>query len=137
MTLRDGREVHASELKLGDKILINSNQYSEETTTFNIDKAWLLGFMLCDGCYQNNHIFASIAATGEDEIEHKFHDTFTKYFGLKTKTVLQERGKKGTYKDLYAIADDNGGLQYTINYFTSKFGGSYMQRILIRKTYLF
>lgn len=123
LTLRDGREVHASELKLGDKILINSNQYSEETTMFNIDKAWLLGFMLCDGCYQNNHIFASIAATGEDEIEHKFHDTFTKYFGLKTKTVLQERGKKGTYKDLYAIADDNGGLQYTINYFTSKFGG--------------
>ena len=81
LTLRDGREVRASELKLGDKILINSNQYSEETTTFNIDKAWLLGFMLCDGCYQNNHIFASIAATGEDEIEHKFHDTFTKYFG--------------------------------------------------------
>ena len=123
LTLRDGREVHASELKLGDKILINSNQYSEETTMFNIDKAWLLGFMLCDGCYQNNHIFASIAAIGEDEIEHKFHDTFTKYFGLKTKTVLQERGKKGTYKDLYAIADDNGGLQYTINYFSSKFGG--------------
>ena len=123
LTLRDGREVHASELKLGDKILINSNQYSEETTIFNIDKAWLLGFMLCDGCYQNNHIFASIAAIGEDEIEHKFHDTFTKYFGLKTKTVLQERGKKGTYKDLYAIADDNGGLQYTINYFSSKFGG--------------
>lgn len=123
LTLRDGREVYASELKLGDKILINSNQYNEETETFNVDKAWLLGFMLCDGCYQNNHIFASIAATGEDEIEHKFHDTFTKYFGLKTKTVLQERGKKGTYKDLCAIADDNGGLQYTINYFTSKFGG--------------
>lgn len=123
LTLRDGRNVHALELKLGDKILINSNQYNEESIIFNIDKAWLLGFMLCDGCYQNNHVFASIAATGEDEIEEKFSKTFTKYFGLNVKTILQERGKKGTYKDLCAISDNNGGIQYVANYFTSKFGG--------------
>ncbi len=123
LTLRDGRNVHASELKLGDKILINSNQYNEESILFNTDKAWLLGFMLCDGYYQNNHVFASIAATGEDEIEEKFSNTFTKYFGLNVKTILQERGKKGTYKDLCAISDNNGGIQYVTNYFTSKFGG--------------
>ena len=123
LTLRDGRNVHASELKLGDKILINSNQYNEESILFNTDKAWLLGFMLCDGCYQNNHVFASIAATGEDEIEEKFSNTFTKYFGLNVKTILQERGKKGTYKDLCAVSDNNGGVQYVINYLTSKFGG--------------
>ena len=123
LTLRDGRNVHASELKLGDKILINSNQYNEESILFNTDKAWLLGFMLCDGCYQNNHVFASIAATGEDEIEEKFSNTYTKYFGLNVKTILQERGKKGTYKDLCAISDNNGGIQYVTNYFTSKFGG--------------
>ena len=120
LTLRDGRNVHASELKLGDKILINSNQYNEESILFNTDKAWLLGFMLCDGCYQNNHVFASIAATGEDEIEEKFSNTYTKYFGLNVKTILQERGKKGTYKDLCAISDNNGGIQYVTNYFTIK-----------------
>ena len=123
LTLKDGNTVYATELKRGDKILINSNQYSEETITFNADKAWLLGFMLCDGCYQNNHIFASIAATGEDEIEQKFSNTFTKYFGLNIKTIIQKHGKKGTYKDLCVISDKNGGVQYTINYFTSKFGG--------------
>lgn len=123
LTLRDGKDVLASQLKLGDKILINSSQYTEDTIMFNSDKAWLLGFMLCDGCYQNNHIFGSIAAFGEDEIEEKFYDTFTKYFGLDVKTVLQERGKKGTYKDLCAIADENEGMQSAINYFTSKFGG--------------
>jgi len=116
-------ETQAKDLKVSDKMMINSSQYNEETITFNSDKAWLLGFMLCDGCYQSNHIFASIAAEGEDEIEEKFHNTFSKYFGLDTKTVLQERGKKGTYKDLVAIADENGNLQHTINYFTSKFGG--------------
>lgn len=113
----------AKDLKASNKMMINSSQYNEETITFNSDKAWLLGFMLCDGCYQSNHIFASIAAEGEDEIEEKFHSTFSKYFGLNTKTILQERGKKGTYKDLVAIADKNGNLQHTINYFTSKFGG--------------
>lgn len=116
-------ETQAKNLKVSDKMMINSNQYNEETIAFNSDKAWLLGFMLCDGCYQSNHIFASIAAEGEDEIEEKIHNTFSKYFGLDTKTVLQERGKKGTYKDLVAIADENGNLQHTINYFTSKFGG--------------
>ena len=116
-------ETQAKDLKVSDKMMINSNQYNEERIPFNSDKAWLLGFMLCDGCYQSNHIFASIASEGEDEIEEKFHSTFSKYFGLDTKTVLQERGKKGIYKDLVAIADENGNLQHTINYFTSKFGG--------------
>lgn len=123
LTLRDGRTVQASDLKLGDKILINSNQSTDESIVFNTDKAWLLGFMLCDGCYQNNHVYASIAATGEDDIEEKFVNTFKKYFGMDVKTVLQERGKKGTYKDLCAISDNNGGLQYAINYFSTKFGG--------------
>lgn len=113
----------AENLKIGDKLLINSNQYNEEKVVFNKDKSWLLGFMLCDGCYQNNHIFASIAINGEDEIEHKFHETFSKYFGMSTKTVIQERGKKGNYKDLCAIADDNNNMQSAINYFSTKFGG--------------
>lgn len=123
LTLRNGNNVQASNLKIGDKLLINSNQYTEETILFNTDKAWLLGFMLCDGCYQNNQVFASIAASDEDEIEAKFNTVFTKYFGLSTKTILQQRGIKGTYKDLCAVADENNGLQYAINYFTSKFEG--------------
>lgn len=122
-TLKNEKTISAHELKLGDELLIDSIQYCEEKIVFNTDKAWLLGFMLCDGCYQNNHIFASIAATGEDEIENKFCKVFPKYFGLEVKTILQERGKKGTYKDLSVISDNNGGLQYAINYFSSKFGG--------------
>ena len=113
----------AQDLNCGDKTIINSNQYNDETIIFNSDKAWLLGFMLCDGCYQSNHVFASIAADGEEEIEEKFHNVFPKYFNLNTKTVLQERGKKGIYKDLVVIGDESGRLQYVINYFTSKFEG--------------
>lgn len=54
----------AEDLKPGDKVRINSSQYSEETKAFNQDKAWLLGFILCDGCYSRNRVFASIAAEG-------------------------------------------------------------------------
>ena len=118
ITIQNNETKQAKELNCGEKILINSSQYAEENIVFNNDKAWLLGFLLCDGCYQSNHIFASIAAEGEDDIELKFHSVFRKYFDLDTKTVLQERGKKGVYKDLIAIADDKNNLQRTINYLT-------------------
>ena len=123
MTTQNNKTKPTKELCCGEKILINSSQYTEENIMFNNDKAWLLGFLLCDGCYQSNHIFASIAAEREDDIEAKFHSVFRKYFDLDTKTVLQERGKKGVYKDLVAIADDKNNLQRTINYLTEKFGG--------------
>lgn len=123
LTTLNGETKRADSLNSSDSILINSSQYSDEKIVFNKDKAWLLGVILCDGCYQNNHISVSIAAKGEDEIEEKFHNTFGKYFGMKTKTILQKRGKKGTYKDLAAEADDQGSLQRTIAYLTSKFGG--------------
>lgn len=123
ITTQSNKTKQAKELHSGEKVLINSSQYVEENIVFNNDKAWLLGFLLCDGCYQSNHIFASIAAEGEDDIEAKFHSVFRKYFDLDTKTVLQERGKKGIYKDLIAIADDKNNLQRTINYLTEKFGG--------------
>ena len=123
ITTQNNTTKQVDELNCGEKILINSSQYIEENIVFNHDKAWLLGFLLCDGCYQSNHIFASIAAEGEDDIETKFHSVFKKYFDLDTKTVLQERDKKGVYKDLVVIADDKNSLQRTINYFTEKFGG--------------
>ena len=119
ITTTDGATKHALDLKENDAVLINSSQYSDERILFNKDKAWILGFLLCDGCYQSNRIFASITASGEDDIEHKFHQTFRKYFSLNTKTVLQERGSK----DLIVVADEHNNLQKTINYLMDKFGG--------------
>lgn len=115
--------VEANSLIAGDKMLINLNQRNNEKIVFNKDKAWLLGFMLCDGCYQNNSLFASIAAEGEDEIEEKFVLTFKTCFNLEVKSILQERGKKGTYKDLIVLSDNNGGIQRVSSYLNEKFGG--------------
>ena len=123
LTLTNGRTCHAIDLKTGDEVAINTSQYSEETVTFNTNKAWLLGFMLCDGSYQNGHLFSSIAATGEDEIETKVKETTKDCFELDVKTVLQQRDRKGTYKDLCAIPNEHNGIVAAINELTTKFGG--------------
>lgn len=115
--------VHTSDLSIGDRLKINLSQYSENNISFNTDRAWFLGFMLCDGCYQNNHIFSSIAATDEDDIEEKFITVVEKQFGLHTDVTLHERGKNGRYKDLCIKADKHDGLQNLISYLSTKFCG--------------
>lgn len=121
-TLNKGR-VFAKDLLDGDKVLINSNQYSEENIIVENDLAWLLGFMLCDGCYQGNSLFSSIAATGEDEIIEKFESAIKKYFNLNTDVVLQEREKKGTYTDLIVKSNYDKGIQKAATYFVTMFQG--------------
>ncbi len=123
ITTAAGITKHACELTKDDQIVINSNQYSEETVDFDADKAWLLGFMLCDSCYDPYGIFASIALDSENEIEEKFHELFPKYFGLETRTLVQMREEKGNYKDLRAYSDHNGGLQKAMKYLVEMFGG--------------
>lgn len=87
------------DLKIGDKININQSQYSEDSIMYNIDKAWLLGFLLCDGCY-DDQVSSSIALTGEDDIETNYKKIFKELYNLDVKTVVWNRGKRGDYKEL-------------------------------------
>lgn len=116
--------IRAEDLSENDVIMINPKQYSDNKLFFDSDKAWLLGFLLCDGCYSNGHIFASIAITGEDDIQDNFIKAVKKSFGLDTKIVEQHRGKKGNYKDLYVLTDGTDKLQNSIMYLNNKFEGS-------------
>lgn len=97
----DGRVVLAKDLTSQDKILRDmTNPYKNiEGINVKSDYAWLLGFLLCDGCY-DHQVTASIAAIGEDDIEERFKKAIKNVYGLETDTVLRERGQKGTYKDL-------------------------------------
>lgn len=87
------------DLKIGDKININQSQYSEESIMYNTDKAWLLGFLLCDGCY-DDQISSSIALIGEDDIETNYKKIFKELYNLDVKTIVWNRGKRGDYKEL-------------------------------------
>lgn len=117
--------VLAKDLTPNDVIVINTEQYSEETIDCEEDLAWLLGFMLCDGCYQNYSVFVSIANEGEDDIQDYFIKTFSKCFGVTPKVVNQNRGKKGKYKDIRVYSDKETSLKMNdlINYFKQKYGG--------------
>lgn len=87
--------------KIGDEIVLIPSQYSEESIPMPIKKAWLLGVLLCDGCYKGQYS-ATFAATKEDDIIETFQESSSKFFNLNTIVKLWERGKKGTYKEVKA-----------------------------------
>jgi len=91
--------VFVKDLIVGDKIQINQNQYSETNIEYSQDKAWLLGFLLCDGCY-DMQLSSSIALTGEDDIEENYRRIFKEIYDLNVETVVWNRGARGDYKEL-------------------------------------
>ncbi len=113
----NGRK-RADELTVDDIVQINPDQYCEETKIFNPDKAWLLGFILCDGCY-DSHLTSSIAYESENDIEETYKIRMKQCFGVNVKTVERHRGVKGKYKDLYA----EGNISDAIDYLSTKFEG--------------
>lgn len=113
----NGRK-RADELTVDDIIQINPDQYCEETKIFNPNKAWLLGFILCDGCY-DSHVTSSIAYESENDIEETYKIRMKQCFGADVKTVERHRGVKGKYKDLCA----EGNISDAIDYLSTKFEG--------------
>ena len=110
--------VRADELHDGDIVTINPKQYSEELFDFDNDKAWLLGFILCDGCY-DNHVFSSVALDTENDIANAYIDRMSKCFGSEVKVVERHREKRGDYKDLCS----QGCVTEIIDYLSTKFEG--------------
>ena len=90
---------HVYDLKIGDKVKIINNQYTEDTNKLKKEKAWLLGFILCDGCYDSS-ITSSIALNYENDIEEYYKKAMFDVYGYKVETIERHRGVKGNYKDL-------------------------------------
>lgn len=125
----------AKDLQIGDKITINYNQYCENKENMSLDKAWLLGFMLCDGCYTKNSIFASIDAENEDDIQDKFINAMKNVYGQNVNIKIQDRRNakrnKGFYKDLRVLSNGSyskknntpSNLRVMYETFMEEFGG--------------
>ena len=96
----------------------NMTQYTESTLAFDSERAWLLGVILCDGCY-DNHVVVSIAADTEDDIQDVYISGMKRQFGVDVKVVERRRGKAGYYKDLVCV----GSVTKLIDYLTSKYQG--------------
>jgi ribonucleoside-triphosphate reductase len=111
-------KIRADELTEKDIVNINPSQYYEENLVFDEHKAWLLGFILCDGCY-DGHISSSIAFDTEDDIENAYINRMKECFDSEVKVVERHRGKKGNYKDLCSV----GQVSDIIDYLSTKFEG--------------
>lgn len=107
------------DLNIGDEVVINQNQHSEEKYRFDEELAWLQGFILCDGCY-DKQFSVSIAESGEDDIEERYKDIIKQYFNLNTETIVWHRGKRGNYKEIRCRDFDKLHIQEN---FTLLFGG--------------
>ncbi len=93
--ITDKGVVRAEDLTIGDSLLINSGQYNENNIPFNKDSAWMLGLILCDGCYANGNITVSISEKTEDDIRDKFFECVKKCLDLPYKEIIRHRGVKG------------------------------------------
>lgn len=117
--------VLAKDLTAEDVIRVNNATKAIETIgtkQIHPDFAWMLGALLCDGCYAG-HVSLSLAAEGEDDIAAKFAECANRFFELDTKTIKQDRGPKGIYKDIYLVSDGTYRLQVAISYLNGIFGG--------------
>lgn len=117
--------VLARDLQATDQICVNAAEKIMPVLNeihIHPDFAWMLGVLLCDGCY-DRHIFISIANHSEDDIEKKFSDCSSKFFELDTKIVKRDRGPKGIYEDVYVVPDGTYRLQAAISYLNGLFGG--------------
>lgn len=115
--------VLAADLLQDDVIIKNNTQYSSNEINFDTTKAWLLGFMLCDGCYSGGSIFSSIAFQGEDDIESEFIKAVKYVYDLDVRIKEQHRGVKGDYKDLIIQTAGTNKRKELAEYFISMFGG--------------
>ena len=108
------------DIKIGDEVKICNYSYSEETIQENIDKAWLLGFILCNGCY-DNQFSSSIAFYDEDDIKDKYIKTSKDIFDADIKVIEWHRDIKGDYKELKCT--DTQKIKEISMYLQSKFCG--------------
>lgn len=114
----DGRVVYANDLTENDSIEIDKTSSFEISDVYVMkeNRAWLYGFALCDSTYYDGFT-ASIAASGEDEIETNFSNIINDEYGLSVKTICRDRGKKGVYKDLRVISNcDDEYIKFCIEF---------------------
>lgn len=90
--------IFVKDLVPGDEVPKSLPQYSEIDTNFIISKdvAWLWGIILCDGCYQDGHVFCCFGLD-EKELADKAANIFKNEFGLKANITQYNKGEKGNY----------------------------------------
>lgn len=109
------------DINVGDEIECTTEVFNSGREHLDNDYSWLLGTILCDGCY-DKQISSSFAMNGEDDIIERYQNAMNKCFGLDTEVVEWHRGLKGNYKEV-KVKRGSVSKKETIKKFIDLFGG--------------
>jgi anaerobic ribonucleoside-triphosphate reductase len=98
--------VLTKDLCLDDEIELTDSQLAGNIKAdCNTEMAWLKGFILCDGCYDEQMM--STIGMDEEDILDKYCTIFEKSIGQTMFIKEQRRGHKGNYYELKAHSNEN------------------------------
>lgn len=114
--------VYAKDLTNKDIIKIGKTPINiNNNINFDTDKAWLLGLMLCDGCY-DKHITVTMNCEGEKDVIEKCKNVFENKYFINTKLVDRSNEPRRHYIEVEGVSGKSS-LVNLMNYFIGKFGG--------------
>ena len=117
---------YAVDLKKHDLVPIISKQYTENNIGFDLDTAWMLGFILCNICndrYRDYTVSVSIPFNISDTAILKLKNVMNRVFNLQVDKIAYNRGLKEKYRELYLVADGSGKLSNIISALKEFYGG--------------
>jgi len=116
--------VFAKDLTEKDIIRINKDAITTTDTEikYDEDKAWFLGVVLCDGCY-DKVLDISLGSVNEDDIINRCAEILKSKYSLNTKIVDYTNVPRRNYKVVRALSNGTNDYIELLNYFISEFGG--------------
>lgn len=96
--------IHVSDLDENDVLFKALPQYVETSNiNCNVNFAWLLGVILCNGCYANGGVSCTFDMD-EMKLTTKTQELLGECFGVNAEIKEHHRGEKGDYFEVYAYA---------------------------------
>ena len=96
--------IHVNDLNEHDVLFKALPQYVETSNiNCNVNFAWLLGVILCDGCYDNGGVSCTFDMD-EMKLATKTQELLGECFGVNAEIKEHHRGEKGDYFEVYAYA---------------------------------
>ena len=125
LAVKNVGRVLVNDLHVGDEIECTNyvpDFMNRTVEKYSKDMAWLLGVLLCDGCY-DRQVSSTFAFNGEDDIIERYERAIKNEMGLTTSVKLWERGEKGNYKEVRAYDGETALKREVSEKLINIFGG--------------
>lgn len=120
--LSDGRDVLAKDIVSGDKVDFAPATKELPSRAIDIDLAWLIGVMVCDGSYRD-HVFVSLGQDEQDIIK-RVSALLQRFFSYPVKVVDKSKyGARYNYKEVALDKGPSNRADEAVTFFSTIFGG--------------